>query len=119
VSANPTRHPPLDELSAWVDGEIAGEPERRLLAEHVADCPSCASLAEDFRALARAQVQAGIPPVPPHLEQRGDAPVGEARFPQRYVASSCRRAPRHRAGGGGGLCCPAPAAAGAVHGPDR
>lgn len=65
-----TRHPSLDELSAWADGEIADEVERRLLDEHVASCPSCASLVEDFRALAAAQAAAAVPPVPSRLEKR-------------------------------------------------
>ena len=86
MNANATRHPPLDELSAWVDGEIAGEPERRVLAEHVASCPSCASLAADFRALAGAQVSAAIPPVPPRLQGRIlERLASEGRFGRRPV----------------------------------
>lgn len=64
------RHPSLDELSAWADGEIADDVERRLLDEHVAGCPTCASLVEDFRALAGAQGTASVPPVPSRLEGR-------------------------------------------------
>jgi hypothetical protein len=65
-----TRHPSLDELSAWADGEIADEVERRLLDEHVSGCPSCASLVADFRALASAQAAAPVPAVPPRLAER-------------------------------------------------
>jgi len=70
VSAETSRHPSLDELSAWVDGEIGDGFDRQVLAEHVAACASCASLVEDFRALARAQEADPVPPVPFHLPGR-------------------------------------------------
>jgi hypothetical protein len=84
-----TRHPSLDELSAWADGEIADEVERRLLDEHVAGCPSCASLVADFRALAGAQASAPVPPVPARLAERVRAALreegGDPRHRRRFV----------------------------------
>ncbi|HEX5632945.1 MAG TPA: hypothetical protein VFX50_06935, partial [Gemmatimonadales bacterium] len=90
MSAGATRHPSLDELSAWVDGEIGGTPERDALAQHVAACPSCAALVDDFRVLAGAQASAVVPQVPSGLKERVLAGLSaEARFarrrPRRFV----------------------------------
>jgi len=83
VSAETSRHPSLDELSAWVDGEITGAYERDVLAEHVAACSTCASLVEDFRALAAAQVSAPVPPVPFPLQGRVLDRLAAERFGRR------------------------------------
>jgi hypothetical protein len=85
VSAETSRHPSLDELSAWVDGEIGDGFERQVLEEHVAACPSCASLVEDFRALAAAEVAAPVPPVPFHLQGRVLDRLAADRFGRRPV----------------------------------
>ncbi|HEX5041349.1 MAG TPA: hypothetical protein VFV75_00480 [Candidatus Polarisedimenticolaceae bacterium] len=85
MSAETSRHPSLDELSAWVDGEIADTFERQVLAEHVAACVSCASLVQDFMALAAAQVSAPVPPVPFHLQGRVLDRLAGERFGRRPV----------------------------------
>jgi len=85
VSAETSRHPSLDELSAWVDGEIGDGFDRQVLEEHVAACASCASLVEDFRALARGQVSAPVPPVPFHLQGRVLDRLAGERFGRRPV----------------------------------
>ena len=85
MSAETSRHPSLDELSAWVDGEIGDAFDRQVLEEHVAACVSCASLVEDFRALARAQVSAPVPPVPFHLQGRVLDRLAGERFGRRPV----------------------------------
>lgn len=85
MSAETSRHPSLDELSAWVDGEIGDGFDRQVLEDHVAACPSCASLVEDFRALAGAQVAAPVPPVPFHLQGRVLDRLAGERFGRRPV----------------------------------
>ena len=50
MTAETSRHPSLDELSAWVDGEIGDAYEREVLAQHVADVQESAGAASGIAA---------------------------------------------------------------------
>jgi anti-sigma factor RsiW len=54
--------------SAYIDGEAAGESERDVAA-HVASCPACTALADDYRRIGE-QLAAGYEPAPAHLADK-------------------------------------------------
>ena len=55
-------------VSAHIDGEAAGENERDVAA-HVASCPACTALANDYRRIGE-QLAAGYEPAPDHLADK-------------------------------------------------
>ena len=79
---------PIEQLSAWLDGEIT-DPERAALEAHVAACAVCAAVVDDFRRMAVAAAGEAPPPVPDDLAARirskiaGVAPVAAPRRPSR------------------------------------
>ncbi len=55
-------------VSAFVDGEVADEGQRAAAA-HIASCPTCSALADDYRAIGR-QLADGYQPAPAHLADK-------------------------------------------------
>jgi anti-sigma-K factor RskA len=57
---------PIENLAAYVLGALEG-PERMRVEDHVATCPTCASLVEQYRGVVGA-LPLGLEPVPPPAE---------------------------------------------------
>jgi anti-sigma factor RsiW len=79
-------------LSAYVDDELEGD-EHRVIAAHVAECRSCAALADDFRRIGGLLAEAGREPVPKAFAlrvRRNIAGVPEAQ-PQQVENVSSER----------------------------
>lgn len=55
-------------LGAYIDNELHGD--ERAIAAHLAECRSCAALADDFRRIGGFLAQAGREPVPNALSER-------------------------------------------------
>ena len=68
---------PRELLSAYLDGELAVI-ERAAVEAHVADCSSCGTLLDDFRAMAATATREEPPPVPSDLRSRIRFKVGLA-----------------------------------------
>jgi putative zinc finger protein len=60
---------PRELLSAYLDGELTGA-EQAAVAAHVADCASCRTLLDDYRALAASATREEPPPFPVDLRSR-------------------------------------------------
>ena len=58
-----------DLMSAYVDGELAGD-ERHAMAAHVDGCAACAALAREYRAIGAAMAASGREPVPAALADK-------------------------------------------------
>lgn len=56
-------------LSAWLDGELSPQ-EAQELQEHLAGCPRCRALREEFTALSDLLREAPAPAVPPALKEQ-------------------------------------------------
>ena len=66
-----------DDLSAFLDGELA-EPQARELGAHLQQCPACAELLADYRRFSRHLRIAGREPVPDAMPARVHATLIEA-----------------------------------------
>ncbi len=56
-------------VSAWIDGELAGE-QRQAVAAHIEGCPVCAGLAADYRRTGHKLAAFGREPAPADLGRR-------------------------------------------------
>jgi anti-sigma factor RsiW len=79
-------------VSALIDGEAAGENERAVAA-HVAACPACTALANDYRRIGR-QLATGHEPAPANLADKIRARL--AAEPVEAVRGSAWRPDWHR-----------------------
>jgi len=79
-----------EEVMAYLDGEVKG-PRALVLADHLENCPTCSSLADDFRALSQQLIAwtfqpAALPepslPVDPEIQAQHDPQMVCAEFPE-------------------------------------
>lgn len=74
-------------ISAYIDGELPSE-DRRAVASHIEQCPSCAALAADLQRVGRAVAGGGREPMSTSLSLRVRASLAQA------AAAEQRDAPR-------------------------
>ena len=82
-----------DLMSAYIDGELAGD-ERRTIAAHIDTCASCAELARDFRRIGSAMAATGREPLTPVLANRIAAQLA-AEVATTVVTLPVRPVPSH------------------------
>jgi anti-sigma factor RsiW len=89
--------PAFDEdLSAWIDGELAAA-RRAAVEAHLASCHACAARAEELRAVDRALRALAAPAVAADLRERLGQRLSGARAPAAPAARSAPARTRRRA----------------------
>jgi hypothetical protein len=63
-----TTHSAPEDIMALLDGELSAA-DAQALSAHLADCPACASVADQFRDTARMLSTWSVPPLPVRVEQ--------------------------------------------------
>ncbi len=61
-------HSAPEDIMALLDGELSAS-DAQAISAHLADCPDCAAIADQFRDTARMLSTWSVPPLPVRIEQ--------------------------------------------------